>query len=115
MVKLCLTPTHQVKMANKKDKLTKAEKLGPGEFVSQKDYEEQVAFEKGEEGKPADEPAKEESPESEPEENVTGAKITEAAAFELSKDEQVAMLEKLGAEDIPRYEKDRVALILKLQ
>lgn len=27
-------------------KLTKAEKLGPGAFVSQKDYEEQVALEK---------------------------------------------------------------------
>jgi len=33
-------------------KLTKAEELGPGAFVSQKDYEEQVALEKELEEKP---------------------------------------------------------------
>jgi len=41
--------------------------------------------------------------------------MSESEAFDLTKDEQVAILEKLGAEKIPRYEKDRVALILKLQ
>ena len=41
--------------------------------------------------------------------------LSEKEALDLSKDDQVALLEKLGAEDIPRYEKDRVALILKLQ
>lgn len=42
-------------------------------------------------------------------------KVTEGEALDLTKAEQVVLLEKLGAENIPRYEKDRVALILKLQ
>jgi len=51
-----------VKMAKKKSepkessKLTKAEELGPGAFTNQKDYEEQVAFEKEAEEKPVAEP-----------------------------------------------------------
>jgi len=42
------------------------------------------------------------------------AKWDKASLKKLSKAEQVEMLEQLGAEDIPRYEKDRVKLILKL-
>ena len=42
------------KSKEKVSKLTKAEELGPGEFVSRKDYEEQVAFEK--EAKPEEKP-----------------------------------------------------------
>ena len=33
----------------------------------------------------------------------------------MNKSEQVDLLEKLGAKTIPRYEKDRIDLILKLQ
>ncbi len=40
---------------------------------------------------------------------------TEEALFDLVKAEQVTILESLGVEKIPRYEKDRVALILELQ
>lgn len=56
--------------------------------------------------KPEEDKAEEEAPEE---------KLTEAGALKLSKDEQVVLLEQLGAEDIPRYEKQRVALILELQ
>ncbi len=49
------------------------------------------------------------------EELAESKKLTEAKALELSKEEQEALLKKLGAKEIPRYEKDRVALILKLQ
>lgn len=61
---------NQVKMANKKDskeKLTKAEELGPEAFTSQKDYEEQVALEKEAEEKP--EAEAEEKVEEKPDEN----------------------------------------------
>lgn len=78
-----------------------------------------VKVEKPEEETPEDPNKKEEAPESEPEEKEEsesdGTKISEEAALDLTKDEQTTLLEKLGAEDIPRYEKDRVALILKLQ
>ncbi len=50
-----------------------------------------------------------------PEEEAPEEKLTEAGALELSKDEQVAILEKLGAKEIPRYEKQRVEMILELQ
>lgn len=95
-----------------KEKLTKAEKLGPTAFTSQQDYEEQVALEKGPEEKPADD-ATGQDPESE--DKAEEKKPTEEELTAMTKDEQVAILEKLGSETIPRYEKDRVALILKLQ
>lgn len=66
-----------------------------------------VKVEKPEEETPEDPNKKEEAPEEK--------KLSEKEALDLSKDEQVALLEKLGAKDIPRYEKDRVAVILKLQ
>jgi len=42
-------------------------------------------------------------------------KLTKEELFDLKKDEQVKLLNKLGAEKIPRYEKQRVELLLKLQ
>jgi len=42
-------------------------------------------------------------------------KFSNKQLLAMTKSEQVALLEKLGAEEIPRYEKDRVTLILKLQ
>ncbi len=43
-------------------------------------------------------------------------KLSEKEAVDLSKDEQVALIKKLDPEaEIPGLEKDRVALILKLQ
>ena len=41
--------------------------------------------------------------------------LTESEIYNLKKDEQISMLNKLGVAEIPHYEKDRVALILKLQ
>lgn len=41
--------------------------------------------------------------------------MTKEEAFALNRDEQIALLEKLGVEKIPRYEKDRVALLLRLK
>lgn len=42
-------------------------------------------------------------------------KKTEEELFELNRAQQTRMLNKLGAEKIPRLEKDRVKLLLKLQ
>lgn len=39
----------------------------------------------------------------------------EKKLWDMNAKEQKSMLKELGAEKIPRYEKDRVALILKLQ
>lgn len=41
--------------------------------------------------------------------------MSEQEIFKLKKDEQISLLKKLGATDIPHYEKDRVDLIFKLQ
>ena len=41
--------------------------------------------------------------------------MTEHEIYALNKIEQIAILKELGAEEIPHYEKDRVALIVKLQ
>jgi len=41
--------------------------------------------------------------------------LTKQGAYMLSKAEQVALIKELGGEKIPRLEKDRVSLILKLQ
>jgi len=44
-------------------------------------------------------------------------KLSKQEIFDLTKSEQFVLLEKLGVSylKVPRYEKDRVALILKLQ
>ena len=39
---------------------------------------------------------------------------TEETLFALNRDEQISMLLKMGVDKIPRYEKSRVKLILKL-
>lgn len=41
--------------------------------------------------------------------------MSEQEIYKLKKDEQVSLLKKLGATEIPHYEKDRVDLIFKLQ
>ena len=41
--------------------------------------------------------------------------MTEYEIYALNKTEQISILKELGAEEIPHYEKDRVALIVKLQ
>lgn len=41
--------------------------------------------------------------------------LTKTAAINMKKDGQVKLLKELGAKKIPRLEKDRVKLILKLQ
>jgi hypothetical protein len=41
--------------------------------------------------------------------------LTEHEIYALKKDEQIAILNKLDVTEIPHYEKDRVALIVKLQ
>ena len=41
--------------------------------------------------------------------------MTEHEIYALNKIEQIAILKELGADEIPHYEKDRVALIVKLQ
>lgn len=50
-------------------------------------------------------------------EEVVEEKIihTKDELFSMYKSAQVSLLEELGSEEIPRYEKDRVELILKLQ
>ena len=40
--------------------------------------------------------------------------FTEEELFKLRKHAQIRLLNQLGAEEIPRYEKDRVKLILEL-
>jgi hypothetical protein len=63
--------------------------------------EELRQVQKGEPSKPEPEPEKK-------------AEYTEELLFKMNKKQQVEILEKLGAEEVPRYEKARVALILKL-
>lgn len=46
---------------------------------------------------------------------VKQKKLTAAEAKGLNKDEQLELIKKLGSEEKPRYEKDRVKLILELQ
>jgi len=58
------------------------------------------------------EPVKEEKVESKP---AKVKKLNKKEIKDLTKDEQVEMLNKLGVDEIPRYEKDRVELIFKLQ
>ncbi|MCK5601608.1 hypothetical protein KAR91_07065, partial [Candidatus Pacearchaeota archaeon] len=41
-------------------------------------------------------------------------KLSEEELFAMNKEEQTALLKKLGADSIPRYEKDRVKLLLEL-
>ena len=40
---------------------------------------------------------------------------TEKELFDMKKDQQIKILKKLGIEEIPKYEKDRVAAILEAQ
>lgn len=50
------------------------------------------------------------------EESIEPKKFSKKELFAMKKDEQIAMLESLGSEEeIPKKEKGRVALILKLQ
>jgi len=60
--------------------------------------------------KPEPEPVKESKPEPEPK-----PKYTEKELFAMDKDQQVALIKELDDKaEIPKYEKDRVALILKI-
>jgi len=56
-----------------------------------------------------------EKPKVVPVEKPKPVKLTEKEAYDLNKDEQVKLLVKLGSKKIPRFEKQRVQLILKLQ
>ncbi len=42
-------------------------------------------------------------------------RLSKEEVFNLTRQEQFDLIEKLGSSEMPRYEKDRVALILKLQ
>lgn len=42
-------------------------------------------------------------------------KLSEEEVYAMNKKEQMDLLKKLGAEKVPRFEKDRVSLILELE
>ncbi len=64
-------------------------------------------------GKAAEEPPKPEEKTKPPEK----IKLSKAELFALTKTRQTEIIKELGGDDakVPRYEKDRVAMILKLQ
>ena len=85
--------------------------LMPG--LKKKPEVERVVEEPKEEEK--EEESEEKLEEEEPEKVEESPSYIKKELFEMVKSEQVAILEKLGAENIPRYEKGRVNLILNLQ
>jgi len=42
-------------------------------------------------------------------------KLTEMEIYQLTKKEQAELIKELGGESVPKYEKDRVKMILELQ